>query len=154
MPALRPYQPEDFARLLVIDQACFREGIAYSAGELRYFLKMPGAVALVASGDDSGVIDGFIVGDSFRQRRATRMMGRIITIDVAPGRQHLGLGTLLLTSAEDRLRQAGCEYISLETAVDNEPALNFYKKHDYSVLRILPRYYLDSIDGLLMGKKL
>lgn len=154
MPALRLYRPEDFARLLEIDQACFRQGIAYSSEELRYFLQMPAAISLVASGDDPGAIDGFIIGDCFRQRRATRMMGRIITIDVDPGRQHLGLGTLLLTGAEDRLREAGCEYISLETAVDNDPALSFYKKHGYSVLRILPRYYLDSIDGLLMGKKL
>jgi ribosomal-protein-alanine N-acetyltransferase len=81
-------------------------------------------------------------------------MGRVITIDVMPASQHHGLGTLLLTAGESRLREAGCDYISLETAVDNEPALRFYKKHGYSVLRVLPRYYLDSIDGLLMGKKL
>ena len=44
--------------------------------------------------------------------------------------------------------------MSLEVAVDNESALKFYKKHGYSVLNVLPQYYLDSIDGLLMGKKL
>jgi ribosomal protein S18 acetylase RimI-like enzyme len=38
--------------------------------------------------------------------------------------------------------------------VDNERALRFYKKHGYSVLKALPRYYRDEIDGLLMGKKL
>jgi len=38
--------------------------------------------------------------------------------------------------------------------VDNDLALNFYKKHGYTVLKVLPRYYLDSIDGLLMGKRL
>ena len=65
-----------------------------------------------------------------------------------------GLGTLLMSSAEAELKQAGCDYVSLEVAVDNEPALRFYKKHGYSVLKVLPRYYLDSIDGLLMGKKL
>ena len=52
------------------------------------------------------------------------------------------------------LKYAGCDYVSLEVAVDNEPALRFYKKHGYSVLKVLPRYYLDSIDGLLMGKRL
>jgi ribosomal-protein-alanine N-acetyltransferase len=81
-------------------------------------------------------------------------MGRIITIDVTPPAQHTGLGSLLLTSAETELRQAGCDYVSLEVAVDNDSALRFYKKHGYSVLKVLPRYYLDSIDGLLMGKKL
>jgi ribosomal-protein-alanine N-acetyltransferase len=81
-------------------------------------------------------------------------MGRIITIDVAPAIQHSGLGTLLMSTAEAALQKAGCDYVSLEVAVDNESALKFYKKHGYSVLKILPRYYLDSIDGLQMGKKL
>ena len=44
--------------------------------------------------------------------------------------------------------------VSLEVAVDNAKAMKFYKKHGYSVLKVLPRYYLNSIDGLLMGKKL
>jgi ribosomal-protein-alanine N-acetyltransferase len=99
-------------------------------------------------------IVGFVIADRFRPRRASRSVGKIITIDVAPPAQHTGLGTLLMASAEAELKQAGCDYVSLEVAVDNEPALRFYKKHGYSVLKVLPHYYLDSIDGLLMGKGL
>jgi [ribosomal protein S18]-alanine N-acetyltransferase len=149
---LRQYRPADFRRLLEIDQACFVAGIAYSEGELRYFLDMPSAVTLV--GVEAGAIQGFIVADRFRQPRTSRAMGRIITIDVAPQAQHSGLGTLLLKKAEEALSEAGCDSVLLEVAVDNDPALRFYKKHGYSVLKTLPRYYLDSIDGLLMGKRL
>lgn len=152
MIRVRQYQPEDFPRLLEIDQTCFVEGIAYAKEEMRYFLGMPTAISLVGLQDDR--IMGFVIADRFRPRRASRSMGKIITIDVSPQAQHSGLGTLLMTSAEAELKQAGCDYVSLEVAVDNEPALRFYKKHGYSVLKILPRYYLDSIDGLLMGKKL
>src|SRR5215469_14814713 len=120
--------------------------------ELRYFLAMPSAISRVGVND--GKILGFIIADRFRPRRASRSVGKIITIDVAPGAQHTGLGTRLMNSAEHELKQAGCDYVSLEVAVDNEPALNFYKKLGYSVLKVLPRYYLDSIDGLLMGKRL
>jgi ribosomal protein S18 acetylase RimI-like enzyme len=140
VPELRHYFHEDFDRLVEIDQACFVEGIAYSPDEMRYFLAQPSAFTLV--GTEDGKIQGFI------------LMGRIITIDVEPSAQHTGLGTLLLTSAETELRQAGCDYVELEVAVDNETALRFYKKHGYSVLKVLPRYYLASIDGLLMGKEL
>ena len=149
---VRKYQPEDFLRLLEIDQACFVEGIAYAKEEMRYFLCMPTAISLVGSQDEQ--IMGFVIADRFRPRRASRSMGKIITIDVAPEAQHSGMGTLLISSAEAELKQAGCDYVSLEVAVDNEPALRFYKKHGYSVLKVLPHYYLDSIDGLLMGKKL
>jgi len=149
---VRKYQPEDFPRLLEIDRSCFVEGIAYSKEEMRYFVDMPTAISLV--GMQGKVIMGFIIADRFRPRRALRSMGKIITIDVAPEAQHSGLGTLLMSAAEAELKLAGCDYVSLEVAVDNEPALKFYKKHGYSVLKVLPRYYLDSIDGLLMGKKL
>ena len=149
---VRPYQPEDFPRLLEIDQSCFIEGIAYSKEEMRYFVGMPTAISLVGLQDQE--IIGFVIADRFRPRRASRSMGKIITIDVAPEAQHSGMGTLLMSSAEAELKQAGCDYVSLEVAVDNEPALRFYKKYGYAVLKTLPRYYLDSIDGLLMGKRL
>jgi ribosomal protein S18 acetylase RimI-like enzyme len=150
--AFRPYQSRDFPRLLEIDQACFVAGIAYSEEEMRYFLSMPTAITVVGLREEE--IMGFVIADRFRPRRASRSVGKIITIDVAPQAQHSGLGTLLMTSAEAGLKQAGCDYLSLEVAVDNEPALRFYKKHGYSVLKVLPHYYLDSIDGLLMGKRL
>jgi ribosomal-protein-alanine N-acetyltransferase len=149
---LRPYEPRDFQRLLEIDHSCFVEGIAYSPEEMRYFLGMPTAISLVGLQDDT--IMGFVIADRFRPRRASRSVGKIITIDVAPMAQHSGLGTLLMSAAESELKKEGCDYVSLEVAVDNEPALRFYKKHGYSVLKVLPHYYLDSIDGLLMGKRL
>jgi ribosomal protein S18 acetylase RimI-like enzyme len=154
---VRKYHPNDFTRLLEIDQSCFVEGIAYSEEEMRYFLSMPTAISLVGmveAGIHQEEIMGFVIADRFRPRKASRSMGKIITIDVAPEGQHSGVGTLLMTSAEAELKQAGCDYVSLEVAVDNESALRFYKKHGYSVLKVLPRYYLDSIDGLLMGKRL
>ena len=149
---VRQYQPEDFPRLLEIDQSCFVEGIAYSKEEMRYFLGIPTAISLVGLQNDK--IMGFVIADRFRPRRASRSVGKIITIDVAPKAQHSGMGTLLMSAAESELKKEGCDYVSLEVAVDNEPALRFYKKQGYSVLKVLPRYYLDSIDGLLMGKKL
>jgi len=149
---VRRYQPEDFPRLLEIDQTCFIEGIAYAKEEMSYFLGMPTAITLVGLQDEK--VMGFVIADRFVPRRASRSMGKIITIDVAPPAQHSGLGTLLMSSAEGELKSLGCDYVSLEVAVDNELALRFYKKHGYAVLKVLPRYYLDSIDGLLMGKKL
>jgi ribosomal protein S18 acetylase RimI-like enzyme len=149
---IRPYQVSDFERLVEIDQSCFVEGIAYAEEEMRFFLGIPNAISLIGLQDEK--IMGFLIAERFRPRRASRPMGRIITIDVAPPAQHSGLGTLLMSSAETQLRQADCDYVSLEVAVNNESALKFYKKHGYSVLKVLPRYYLDSIDGLQMGKKL
>lgn len=152
MPELRDYRPQDFQRLLEIDKVCFVEGIAYSAKELRHFLNRPSAVRIV--GEKAGEIQGFVIADHFHPRRSDQRMGRIITIDVLPEARRNGMGSDLLNAAEDRVRDAGATYLSLETAVDNLAALRFYKKHGFVGLRILPNYYLDSIDAMLMGKKL
>ena len=149
---LREYRPLDFERLLEIDQACFVRGIAYSATELRHFLNLKSAVRVV--GEEDGDIKGFIIADKFRPRRSDQSMGQIITIDVLEEARRTGLGSQLMTAAEEELRKAGCGYVSLEVAVDNFPAIKFYKKHEYTGLKILPRYYLNSLDALLMGKKL
>lgn len=152
MIQLREYRPEDFPHLLEIDQVCFVEGIAYSEREMRHFLGRSAAVRIV--GEQDGKIQGFIIADRFRSRRSQEFMGKIITIDVLPGARRTGLGSRLLSAAEEKLRQDGCSYVSLEAAVDNSAAMRFYKKHGYTGLKILPHYYLDSLDALLMGKKL
>lgn len=149
---LRDYRPPDFQHLLEIDKACFVEGIAYSAVELRHFLKRPSAVHIV--GETEGKIEGFIIADHFQTRRSAQRMGHIITIDVLPEARGSGLGSRLLKAAEEKMQEAGVTHISLEAAVDNFTALRFYKRHGYTGLKILPNYYLDSIDALLMGKKL
>ena len=71
-----------------------------------------------------------------------------------PEARRAGIGSLLMEECETRLRAAECKAVFLETAVDNDTALRFYKRLRYSVLKTIPRYYLDSIDALLMGKKL
>ncbi|HKW74549.1 MAG TPA: N-acetyltransferase [Terriglobales bacterium] len=152
MLRLRLYRKGDFARLVKVDHACFPEGIAYPEEEMRSFLEMPSAITLIAA--DEKKIVGFVIADRFHSRRWSGVMGRIITIDVLPEAQGTGVGDKLLTTAEEKLRESGCDYVSLEVAVDNSRALRFYKKHGYSVLKTLPRYYLDSVDGLLMGKRL
>lgn len=143
---LRSFRPADFETLCRIDQECFPAGIAYSPVELAYYLNRRGAITLI--GERDGAIAGFLVADSRRGR------GHIVTIDVLPEARRTGLGSQLITTAEERLRAAGCSTISLETAVDNHAALAFYKRHGYSVLGTIPRYYQNGLDALKMEKQL
>lgn len=130
-----------------IDQECFVEGISYSKAELRHYMKRAGAFSLVF--EDSQGIAAFLVAE-----RSRRGLGHIITIDVLPRARRSGVGSKLLGTAESRFKEKGSEAVLLETAVDNDAAIRFYKRHGYSVLKTIPRYYLDSLDALLMGKRL
>jgi len=145
---IRDYKPEDFDELWHIDQQCFAAGIAYSRRELAAYIRRTRAFTLVAA-DEARHILGFIVAESDRSG-----VGHILTLDIRPSAQRSGLGTELLLQAQSRLLHENCSAVLLEAAVDNSPALAFYKRHGYSVLETIPRYYLDSVDALVMGRHL
>ena len=84
----------------------------------------------------------------------TRGAGHIITIDVLPEFRRSGLGSKLLTTAEQRLFAAGCDHVHLETAVDNQAAIAFYKRQKYFIQKTTPRYYSNGVDAFVMVKAL
>lgn len=147
--AIRDFQPSDFELLWRIDQTCFAPGISYSRAELKLYMRRPGSFTLVAEDGASAIgIGGFLVAE------ADRGSGHVITIDVVAAARRSGVGSLLLSAAEERLKAARCRSVELETAVDNISALSFYKRHGYSVVRTFPRYYSNGVDALVLEKEL
>ncbi len=150
---LREATKEDFPTLWRIDQECFEPGIAYSRRELEWYMKLGGAFTVVGEARETArskwQIVGFAVGQQPRKG-----LGHVVTIDVLPEARREKLGTQLMEEIEKRLRANDCEMIFLETAVDNAAAIKFYKRLGYSVVKTIPRYYLDKIDALMMAKKL
>jgi ribosomal protein S18 acetylase RimI-like enzyme len=144
---LREYKPKDFDRLHAIDQECFPPGIAYSRRELSYYMKLRGAFTIVAD-DEKGAIAGFIVAQKHQ-----RGMGHVVTIDTLKPHRRSGLGTMLMNEVESRLKAAGCDAMFLEAAVDNLPAIKFYEQRGYVVVKTLPSYYPNNLDGLLLVKR-
>lgn len=149
---IRPAAPEDFDELWRIDQQCFEPGISYTRRELSWYMNLRGAFTIAGEtrrGKAKWKIAGFAVGQQPR-----RGLGHVVTIDVLPDARRTGLGTRLMQEIESRLKADGCETIFLETAVDNLPAIRFYKRLGYSVIKTIPRYYLGKIDALMMSKEL
>jgi ribosomal protein S18 acetylase RimI-like enzyme len=144
---IRKFQKKDFETLWQLDQACFDEQMAYSQAELAFYMQRPGAFTLVAEGEQDAIL-GFIVAEA--QRRS----GHIITIDVVAEARRLGVGSALLAAAEAQLREAGAAAVALETAVNNEAAIRFYKEKAYFVEKTVPGYYSGQLDALVMVKEL
>ncbi|MGB9198219.1 MAG: N-acetyltransferase [Terriglobales bacterium] len=125
--------------------------MAYSRPELAFYMRRAGAFTLVAEGEADGKpnsVLGFIVAE------ARRRSGHIITIDVVAEARRLGVGSALLQSAEDQLREAGARTVALETAVNNEAAIRFYKQKGYFVEKTVRGYYSGQLDALEMVKEL
>jgi [ribosomal protein S18]-alanine N-acetyltransferase len=154
---VRDYRSDDFETLWAIDQSCFVPGIAYSRYELLAYIRRPGAFTMVAESryaelDEHAAtpeILGFLVAETSR-----RGLGHIITIDVRAEARRNRLGSTLLGAAEEKLRIAKSHAVRLETAVDNTPALHFYKRQGYDVIRVIPHYYSNGVDALLLEKSL
>jgi ribosomal protein S18 acetylase RimI-like enzyme len=143
---IRQFEKADFDALWRIDQACFDPQLAYSRPELAFYMQRPGSFTLVA--ESEGGILGFIVAES---RRKT---GHIITIDVIAKARRAGVGSVLLQAAEVQLVRAGVGAVALETPVNNEAAIRFYKQKGYFVEKTADGYYSGGLDALVMTKEL
>jgi len=141
---LRSYEPHDFAALHRLDQACFPPGISYSKTTLRYFLMLPSADCVIA--EDAGRIAAFVLSEE------NPPLAHIITLDVAEKERRRRVGTALLEQLEANLASRGVRSILLETAIDNEAAVAFWKSHGYRIEATLKRYYLGRIDAYEMRK--
>ncbi|MFI5092447.1 MAG: N-acetyltransferase [Candidatus Acidiferrum sp.] len=142
--ALRGYEPHDFAALHRLDQSCFPAGISYSKTTLRYFLTIPSADCVVAM--DGAGIAGFILTEE------NPPLAHIITLDVAETHRRQGVGSALLAESEKNLALRGVRTILIETAIENEAAVAFWKRHGYLIEAVLKRYYLGRLDAYEMRK--
>jgi [ribosomal protein S18]-alanine N-acetyltransferase len=147
MISLRDYTDADFDGLYRLDRICFEHDIAYTRQELYFFIHRPTAQTILALDGDE--IVGFLIVDHERQKS-----GHVITIDVAPDRRQQGIGHLLMDEAERRSQALQRKGMLLEVAIDNLPAVRFYRKRGYVKLRDLPNYYRHGKHALLMGKNL
>ena len=171
---IRQFEQADFDTLWRIDQACFDPQLAYSRPELAFYMQRPGSFTLVAeaagvevrskvrssvqnsvrgNGGRAGEIPavgllGFIVAETRRKS------AHIITIDVVEEARLLGVGSALLQAAEERLLGAGAVVVALETPVNNEAAIRFYKRKGYFVEKTIAGYYSNHLDALVMMKEL
>jgi len=129
---------------------------------MAFYMRRPGSFTLVAEAEGgevrghggapagipgSGIL-GFIVAETRRKR------GHIITIDVVAEARRAGVGSALLRAAEEQLLQTGACAVVLETPVNNDAAIRFYKQKGYFVEKTVPGYYSNQMDALVMTKEL
>jgi GNAT superfamily N-acetyltransferase len=77
-------------------------------------------------GDLAGVVTYHVVGGELE----------VVSIDAV--RQHLGVGTELLTAVTDEARRRGCHRLWLVTTNDNLDALRFYQRRGLRLVHVEP----------------
>jgi len=131
---IRDFRMGDFETVYRLDQACFEPGIAYPRAELRRFLSLSTAQAIVAETGDRLV--GFAVGYV-----SVRRLGHVVTLDVAEDARRSGVGRALLAELLWRFEAEDVEEVRLEVDMQNETAIAFYERFGFARKRRLPDYY-------------
>lgn len=97
---------------------------------------------------DSNEIMGFIgFWIKFEQAEITK-------VSIAKKYQGYKLSKLLMADAENRIRIAECENITLEVRVSNVVAINLYKSCGFNIVATRKKYYENGEDAYLMLKEL
>ena len=78
---------------------------------------------------------------------------RILILVMDEDYQGQGFGKKLMDILIDESREHGNKKVSLEVRKDSE-AINFYRKFGFSGVDVLPCYYQDGCDGIVMEKQL
>jgi [ribosomal protein S18]-alanine N-acetyltransferase len=149
---IRTAVPDDFERIVAIENACFTKKIAYNRRQLRYLLFKANSTVLVET--HNTIIHGFII---VLYRKGTSVAG-IETINVDPAYRNHGVGRRLLATAENDVRDKGMKKIRLEVATTNHSAIKLYKNAGFTAISLLKNYYLfnhsGSRDAIRMIKKI
>jgi [ribosomal protein S18]-alanine N-acetyltransferase len=148
---LRSFAPKDLPAIYLLDRDCFRQGISYSQAEMAGLLRRKGAFCLIAE-DTSGALAGFAIGEL--PARSSGVRGQIITIDVAANFRRRGIGRMLMAALEGQLVERGAIWCTLEVAVDDAGAQEFYANQGYTLVSSISGYYMGTLDALVMEKNL
>ena len=140
--SIRNITSADVDALEALDRQCFPAEVRYNRFDLGYYLTIHNSVGLLDTAGQE--LRGFIIAVPLSADTAN-----IVTIDVAPAYRRRGIGSDLLSQAKEIFKSRHVTRISLQVAVDNEPALKFYTKHGFMVLQILKNYY-PAADGYQM----
>jgi ribosomal-protein-alanine N-acetyltransferase len=131
---IRNFQSSDLETLCEIDRLCFPEDIAFTRAEFIFHLNHPKSITRV--GERLGRILGFVMAQIDRPSCA-----HLITLDVVPSARQQRIGTILMKTMHQELKQMEISTAILEVSVRNLPAKHLYEKLKYQYLETLFGYY-------------
>lgn len=152
--SIRPAERADLLDVARIERASFPQPWPFQA--FAGFLGEPGFLVAVddpAAGDglladDAGDVRGYVVADV--EADLGREVGHVKDLAVAPAWRGRGIGSKLLERALAALVAGGARRAKLEVRADNTAARALYEGFGFSPNHVVPGYYDDGQDALLL----
>jgi len=142
---IRKFQATDMFSVIKIASETLTE--QYSPSLFNYFFETFPELFLVA--EKHHKIIGFIVGIRF-----TDEIVRIVMLSILPSYQRQYFATELLNRLIITLKEENIKQISLEVKTNNEKAISFYKKHGFTIIDTIEKFYQNGENAFMMKRVL
>lgn len=142
-PTLRPATPDDLTNLVALEAETF-DYSQLGRQSFRRLMNSPSAHLFVLEKDQQ------LLGYSLLLTRKGSKVWRLYSLAVAATARGTGVGRKLLEHALALAKNSGAAALSLEVKVDNNAAIELYRRYDFEVVDLLPDYYPGHADGYRM----
>ena len=141
--AVRPARPEDLERITRLEDAAFED--SWPLDLLAYELTHPRAFLLVASRGEDVPLSGYVLFH--------RVAGEaeLLRLAVDPPERRRRIGHALVERGLERLRRENVKVCFLEVRMDNEAAIELYKRMGFARVGRRRGYYRDGTDALILS---
>ena len=144
---IRPMEDRDLPQVMDIENNCFLH--PWQLKDLLYELhENPVSNLYVVEYSNASLGLKAVVG--FIDYWVTFDSGTICQIAVHPDIQHSGVGSELMEEMLKDVKAKKVNSLTLEVRKSNEKAINFYKKHGFTISHIKPGYYSNGEDAIYM----
>ena len=144
---IREARIADLDSLVELEKLSF-ETDRFHRRQLRYLLTKAQGTVLVH--EWQGQVSGALI----LSWRKNSSVARIVSVAVRPEYRGQGIGTVLVSQAENLARARGLKKLKLEVRQDNQKAISFYEGHGYTRVALQPDYYGDGMAGVCYRKLL
>ena len=141
---VRPFMPSDLTRVYEIESRSFKD--PYHPLFLLNLYQTYNQGFFVA--EINSTVRGYATS------RILTGKGHVLAIAIDKGYTRRGIGTALINQSEEYFKKNGIKTIELEVRMSNMPAIKFYKSQGFREARIIPQYYKDGENGILLIKQL
>jgi len=149
---IRKVESKDLFEVMAINRKSFV--LPYSSSVFREFFREHRYAFLVV--ECGGRVVGYAMSRILRKLNlrgfGVKKIGHIMSIAVHPDFRRRGIGTQLLQKTIETLSENDASELRLEVRVSNRLAIDMYHRAGFRDERILPSYYSDGEDAILMSK--
>jgi len=138
---IRIFQPNDMFPVIKLASETLTE--RYNPSLFNYFYETFNQGFLVA--EKHHKIVGFIVGVKTSSKDA-----RILMIAVSEKQRGKKIGSALLNQFLKEIIIQKIKYVELEVKTSNNVAIEFYRKHRFTIIGIIPKFYQSDEDAYTM----